>query len=274
MKTSSYYLALFMLIVFTATPNISFSQKDQVKEKEKTEITYTRAAFPDSMAFAIPAPAWGALFSIGNTGIQAYLKARKKKFIADFSQASAIDDFYQINSDKFEYTGIGLRRLAKFSKDGGKDTLQEAFDVAFQIIHSRDSTAFRFHPYSLKVTAAKAKVKKNLDLVINIEIISSWLDKDGKPHKQVLGSNQFLIKNVKIGKRYDSKGLTETFGGEWIPYAPKSSHKAVGRGNCLVKISVREKGRATKNNKEIVEFLASSKDATASLVEAILDKGE
>jgi len=155
--------------------------------------------------------------------ISEYLKKESERYTATYSAVAVGDRFY---SDWTPDASVNLQRITLSRKvESG-----HAIKISFDVLPTKDDTAFRLKPSYLHLERAKAKLAsfalldpfswfssadKDLDLTVNLKMHAVWRDEKLNVHVQDLAEGEFTIRNAKLGEQYDETGTQRVPGGNF-----------------------------------------------------------
>ncbi|QLG47037.1 hypothetical protein [Costertonia aggregata] len=238
-STTTFLLFSFIVLLGCSANKDSFHRKGETVTLTLNK--YPQENQPNTLAFSSITP---FLVDFGIGKVKQILENEAGKFTGMYQAEISDSNFYTDASSKdrsMNYRSFVIDRKADLGK--GPETVSK---MEFKFNTDASRTFIAVQPVALKIDKSKAKLLQNdstLDVIIDIRMVSFWIDINQEYRTAETANTSFVLSNIELGKAYDSnsKLLSKTSGWMFpIPLSVKPDGTFFGRGTFNLYCTVTE----------------------------------
>lgn len=263
------YPVAFILLGCVANKN-SFHEEGEIVDIQLNQAPETALV---GAGLTVVAP---ILVDYGIRSVKKVLAKEADKYTATYGNQINDSHFYKDvseNAHSLNYESVTLTRKAVVN---GNQTAVSQVTLKFSIDGS--GTFLSLQPVAIKIDKSKAKLRQgdnSMDLVLQVQMISFWVDADQNYHGEETANVIMPIYNIELGKAYGPKDKELSKNSGWflpVPLSHRADGQVFGNGTFSLLVTVTEVDDFGKRIGSISELVNTNEDALKDWLLQLLEK--
>ena len=272
MKPFAFLLSYPLVFIFLGcvANKDSYYQKGEIVDIQLNQAPETVMA---GAGLAVVAP---ILIDYGISSVKKILSKEADKYTATYGNQINDSHFYKnVSGDahSLNYESVTLTRRA--GANGNQTTVSQ---VTLKFSTDGSGTFLVLQPVGIKIDNSKTKLRQGdntLDLVLQVQIISFWVDADQQYHGEETANIIMPIYNLELGKTYGPQDEELSKNSGWflpVPLSHREDGKVFGNGTFSLLVTVTEVDDFGKRIGSISELMNSNEAALKDWLLQLLEK--
>ncbi|MCG2461403.1 hypothetical protein K8352_11635 [Flavobacteriaceae bacterium F89] len=263
------YLAAFLCLGCAANKD-SYYQKGEIVD---IRLNQAPEAAVIGAGLAVVAP---VLIDYGIGSLKRVLAKEANKYTAAYGNEINDSHFYKNVSGiahSLNYESVTLTR--KVGIEGSQTTVSQ---ITIKFSTDGSGTFLSLQPLNIKIDKSKAKLRRNdntLDLVLQVQMISYWIDRDQQYHAEETANIAIPVYNIELGRSYGPQDEELSKNSKWflpVPLSHREDGQVFGNGTFSLVVTVTELDDFGKRIGSISDLVHTNEAALKDWLLQLLEK--